>query len=511
VRIVVHDGGDTIGGNKISVCSSKGDCFLLDFGLNFSKWGNFFEEFLNPRTGRIIHDLLKLKLIPEIPIYREDIAPPQLTHDGTYKFVFLSHGHADHLGMAGLISAHIPFLATSETLAIAYTDSSVGNPKIWNSIYSSERIPPKDPLIRQDLKISKRKSHLERLVAYAQEIPEGFVRVDEKAIWDELKIFKVYHSVLGASALAAKVDGWWIVYTGDFRAGPKEEEKKFWLENLGERRLKLSLSTQRFIEEAKNLHPMVLIVEGTRVTRQERESEMTEKDVFDNSLRVISSHQGLVLVDFPVRHLERLFTFLKIAILTSRKLLLMPKDYAYLLTLQDLEPAWTLSEEEKKHLLIYHPGKVSYIKKEKEALAKAQEENIMVGPDDVNSSPESFIMAAGYFDMKEILDISEDILKAAIYIHSTSEAYTEEQEIDVKRFSNWLRYFSIKPLGIDLTGEKIEFTGVFHASGHIGKCDLEKVINILSPEVIVPVHTLSKDWFVQKWGAKVMTSPIIEI
>jgi len=94
VHIKIIDGHDCIGGNKILVCSRNGEGFLLDFGVNFKKWSLYFEEYLNPRTGKILHDLLKLDLIPRLNIYRSDLLAPRFDNDERVKFVFLSHAHA---------------------------------------------------------------------------------------------------------------------------------------------------------------------------------------------------------------------------------------------------------------------------------------------------------------------------------------------------------------------------------------------------------------------------------
>ncbi|MCJ7574114.1 hypothetical protein MUO93_07615 [Candidatus Bathyarchaeota archaeon] len=43
--ITVLDGADTIGGNKI-LLEEKGRGLLLDFGMNFARYGAYYQEFL---------------------------------------------------------------------------------------------------------------------------------------------------------------------------------------------------------------------------------------------------------------------------------------------------------------------------------------------------------------------------------------------------------------------------------------------------------------------------------
>jgi len=75
--LTVHDGLDSIGGNKI-LLETGGIRAFLDFGINFKKHSCFFAEFLKPRSTKGVHDLLQLGLIPELPIYREDLVPSDL-------------------------------------------------------------------------------------------------------------------------------------------------------------------------------------------------------------------------------------------------------------------------------------------------------------------------------------------------------------------------------------------------------------------------------------------------
>ncbi|MCD6449471.1 MAG: ribonuclease J [Thermotogaceae bacterium] len=518
MNILIHDGHSTIGGNKISVCSKNGECALLDFGMNFQSWGEYFEEFINPRTGKALHDIIKLNLAPEIPIYREDLAFDNFAYDGRYKFLFISHAHADHCGLIGLISEELPIVATPETLSIVITDSEVRRSNVWNKFYGKRFIKPKDSFIRGDLKHSDRSKDalIKRTVAGIKDVDKTEFAdktefVDINAVWDEMRIFKVYHSVIGASAIALKVDNFWVVYTGDLRSGPDKNEQAYWLESLGERRLKLSQRTKEFINEVKDLHPMVLIVEGTRVTREGGGANTTERDVFENAMELVIKHKGVVLVDYPIRHLERVLTFIRVAQESGRYFVMFPKDFLYLEDLGKFEPAWKLTEEEKKAIKIFHPGVLTYTKREKEFLKTVIDEGNLITPYDINSNPSKYILSMGYWKIPNILDFDEDVLKNSIYIHSTSEAYTEEQQIDAKRFRNWLKRFNIRPSGIEFKEDEVIFTKDFHASGHISPEALENLINTLNPEFIIPVHTLNKGWFEMRWEKKVITERNVSI
>ena len=73
VSITVHGGAGEIGGNKILLedgdprsadARSGAHRLFLDFGMSFGKMGDFFEDFLQPRTNSGLRDLLALGILP---------------------------------------------------------------------------------------------------------------------------------------------------------------------------------------------------------------------------------------------------------------------------------------------------------------------------------------------------------------------------------------------------------------------------------------------------------------
>ena len=66
VAVTIYDGAETIGGNKIFVDGGRYGYFL-DFGRNFKKYGQYFEEFLKARDTRGLHDPLTLEITGSNP------------------------------------------------------------------------------------------------------------------------------------------------------------------------------------------------------------------------------------------------------------------------------------------------------------------------------------------------------------------------------------------------------------------------------------------------------------
>lgn len=110
VNLTFYGGVKEIGGNKI-LLEDNGTKIFLDFGMSFKRRGDYFEEFLNPRSANGIGDFLELNLIPDINrIYRDDL----LIHQGRkpeepdVQGVLLSHAHADHANYISFINEKIP-------------------------------------------------------------------------------------------------------------------------------------------------------------------------------------------------------------------------------------------------------------------------------------------------------------------------------------------------------------------------------------------------------------------
>lgn len=74
VTITVYGGAGEIGGNKI-LLEDRGTRLLLDFGTSLGARARYYEEFLTPRSGLGLLDLLVMGLPPLRGVYRDDLLP----------------------------------------------------------------------------------------------------------------------------------------------------------------------------------------------------------------------------------------------------------------------------------------------------------------------------------------------------------------------------------------------------------------------------------------------------
>ncbi len=482
LKIEVLDGKNCIGGTKILI-GNRDSSFFLDFGKNFKTYSLYFEEFLSPRTLTGIFDLWKLNLIPKIKnIYRDDILPPYLNDEGRHiniLGIFLSHAHLDHSGFLSLIKEDFPVITSSTTIKFLKAIETI-NPELFNQFtIVKKRFWDEDFGEKVSISYKKKKQKDSEFNSEEKEKLRNFIEInDEKHEYkiENIKFtsFKTDHSILGSLGFFIEIEGRGIAYTGDIRFHGKN-----------------SCFSYQYVNELKKLKPTILITEGTR-KKGEKENKK-EEDVYNGVIKVINEYKGkLIIADFGSRNIERLETFLKIAKETKRYLLITYKD-AYLLDL--LKDEVNIIDDE--NILIIHEKKSddrNYLKEIKEKY-----KNKINTPQKLNNSLGDFIICYSFYDLVNLIDLN---INDGAYIYSTSEAYSEEQEIDIKRLFNWLNYFNLKVYGVELQNEKPIFSGDYHSSGHASFEDIIWMINEINPEYILPVHTENIEEFIKIFGEK---------
>lgn len=486
IKIEVLDGKNCIGGNKILV-SFKDISFFLDFGKNFKSWGNFFEEFLQPRSSVGIYDLWKLNLIPKFSnIYREDLIQSDfkefvVKEKGiNLKSVFLTHAHLDHSGFISILNEDIPVYMSNLSKLFLKSIEETGKKDIFSHFTKVKRREEiKDESGSFILKTTREENIKERNIVILNDLKKEYNLSDFK-----FKYFNVDHSILGALAYYFELNGVSISYTGDIRFHGKRKNLSF-----------------DYVNEIKKLKTDILIVEGTRAnsTRENRQ----ERDVYEASFELIKSNKGkLVIADFGARNIERLETFIEVGKETNRKILVNSKD-AYLLHLLSLEGIDFINDEDLYIILEKRAKEEKYFKEVKE---KYNSKIIKIK--DVEKNPGDFILCYSFWDFNNLLDIE---IKDGIYIYSSSEAFTEEQEFDAKRLLNWLKFFNLKPYGIEIVKDKPEYSGNYHSSGHSSLDDLIFLINEVNPKYIIPVHTENLEIFKSIFKDRVIENEVFTL
>jgi len=473
-------GVDEIGGNKIRVQGNESS-FFFDFGMGFSHANDYLSEFLQPRKANGICDFVELGLLPYIKgIYREDYLrhvglpyPDKPSVDG----VLISHSHVDHVAYVHHLREDIPIYLTKESHLIlrALEETGAASFSEYLHLKKSFYLEPKkrgDGYMRSRANIVDRDIH----------IVDPYKKFE---IGDfNIKSAPVDHSLPGASAFICENQDETIVYTGDLRFHGRHPEL-----------------TRKFIKEAKKANPTIMISEGTRI---DSERNISEIDIEKRAVDTVERCKGLVVVNYPVRDLDRLLTFYKVAEDTGRKLVISLKQ-AYILKLfnKNSNEYPDLSE-----VMIYKPrkgwgllGEDSFACVENEWLCASDIESSQCLRDykkwerellerdnvltyqDLQKDPEEYIFRCDFFELKELIDIKP---ADGIYIKSSTEPFDEQMEINERKVREWLKLFNL-PLK----------NKCFHASGHANGKEILDMIREINPDKLYPIHTTHKNKFLK--------------
>ncbi len=500
VAITVFGGNGQIGGNKILLRDGKID-LLFDFGMNFEANGRYFAEFLNPRGSTSgTYDYLMMGIIPPISgIYRTDAAVESLDPVGWQEArrrwgeyechpsaLLLSHAHIDHTGHIAFLAGDIPIVASAVTALIAKSMQDTGHSGLDAEVaYWRERAEDTEaqrlghirgsPGIRRPWLITDhgnwsavadgmwltRSNPKDELIGPPVEAFSG------KVASLPVRSYPVDHSIPGAQAFAAETSAGWVVYTGDVRMHGASGDK-----------------TLAFAEAARELNPVALLCEGTRVS-PETSKPAEESIVRDRAMGAVAGSNGLVVADFGPRNIERLEIFLEIARRNGRKLVVLARD-AHLLEAIALADPTTPLPDEASGLYVFHDREGTTPVWKRNLLAR--HEDATVNWEEVSAAPRDYLLCLSIYDLPRLIDINP---RGGAYIYSTSEPYDLQMEISVARLRNWVARFGLELVGdpeIDKPGHR-----GFHAGGHAPKEDIYKLIEIINPKLLIPIHTLYPD------------------
>jgi ribonuclease J len=470
-KIVFFDGATEIGGTKLFV-EVANEKFFFDFGLNYKRRGMYYEEFLNPRVANGIGDLYYLGLVPPLKgLYRKDLVQMlnkngsdnlgEGSEDLSVDAVFLSHAHFDHSAYISLLREELPVYASPATIAILKAMEESGNQKFENKMFEFKKRGT--PSAKNEEKGTHNFNAFESAIIFGSTYVRGF---------------SVDHSVRGSLGFVVESSEGTIVYTGDLRLHGKR-----------------SADTLNFAKNVRNSKPDCLIIEGTNLRQDSDGKEFwTEQRVFEEAYEIFKKTNKLIVADFSIRDTDRLLTFLALSRVTGRKFVISLKD-AYLLDKMKESVGDTPGLEDPDiyfYLEKHESGtyeEADYKRKWMKELLIKIPQNKLLKAEDIRANEGDFVITLRFFDLQELIDLKPS--KGSSYIHSSSEAHSEEQEIDEWRMDNWLQKFNLYP----------RFH--VHASGHAKKDDLFKIVDEIDPKVIIPVHTEHPEIYLEQFGKRV--------
>jgi len=446
-----------IGGNKI-LLEDRGTKIFLDFGKSFASRAKFFEWTEGPRLANGLGDFLALGILPKFSgIYRRDLLRlaklPELENCAV-QAVVLSHAHSDHADYISFLRDDIELYMGETTNHVIRAIEEDRNSSMEYEITSFRERPLKKG--RQTKDPINRKIH-------------NF-RTGRKIVIDSIEIEPIHvdHSLPGCYGMIIHTSSGTLVYSGDLRMHGTRPDL-----------------TKDFIEKAREAKPDWMLCEGTRIN----ESYINDEASVYHTCRQfagLANERGLfIFADYSYKDIDRFQTFYKIAKNSSRKLIVTPKTARYLKLLaeKDAELSKVIPSVEKDDSMAIYKNRVktgSYSDEDYDDTDLELFHNADVWTSaDVQGKKDKVILAIGGFHLQELIDLNPG---AGIYMHSSSEPFNEEGELDDARTNNWIERFGMVRVHA-------------HCSGHASGWDLHQILEEISPKKIIPIHTEHPEYF----------------
>ena len=510
-QISFYGGVNEIGGNKILVDDGS-TRVMLDFGLSFSRMGDFYEEFLQPRTNNALGDLLALDVVPKLDgIYRQDLlavggsdavardlgAPVDLWRAPLEDYdayvgrngrpaidgVVLSHANMDHYQHICLLDERIPIYCSPMTRTLIQAVEEMGR-STWDHEFLSLKkrtlttTGPRSTFPGEPA-VGKQTAQRDLL-----ELPPGETRIGTMSV----RPIAVDHSVPGAVAvLLTTGDHKRVLYSGDLRFHGRRDD---W--------------TQAFLKAVEGLQPDAFVVEGTRITEEELDSEHGVQEACERLVHEANRRGALVLISFAWKDTSRYLTVREVAQKTDRMLVISAK-LAYAINLLKDHPDSGLGRIDddpsvrvlmrRKESMFYSQG--DYIRSKHElgysvrweptdpSTIDLRHHTNGVRSYDIRENPSLYIVHLDFFELSELIDLQPP--PGSIYIRAQSEPFNEEMRLDEERLKNWLRRF-----GINAPDHEPLYV---HTSGHASGPEIRRLVASVNPRVLFPIHTEHPDRF----------------
>lgn len=484
-------GARTLGSNFFlleDVIDGKAVRVGLDAGIDLGRVGQFYKFPGAPRKFRALDVYLKLGIYQDMKgLYRQDYLKRMGRKDELPGLdgLVISHAHLDHIAALHFYRPDIPTYMEMHTKKIMYALQEIGGAPFSEFIdmYYSNEVMPK----------TKEDSH-------------KLLRGEEVRISRDIRMFSppehfyingmkiephyVDHSLPGACGFIIHTSIGPVVYTGDFRMRGRRKE-----------------DTMKFLEAARAAKPKYLLMEGSLIRKKHVGSE---QDIVTNTSEYIQRFEGLVLVSYPPRDLDRIQSFKEIAKHTERKLVIDTRQ-ANLLDMFAGEMGFPVVNSKYVRILIPPKGR-GFIETEHDDMSdsdyfwwehKYKNHKNAVTLSEIRSNPGEYIMFTNLGSLENLIEINPP--KGSILLRSHPEPYTEEMELDEKTIMNWLKMYELIPGDRQIGMFPDDFNlPQAHVTGHHSGEETKFVINYIHPEHVVPIHTVYPEDFKEMYEGDVI-------
>lgn len=389
-NIIIHRGQNQIGGSIIEI-STDTTRIVFDIGINLDEDGE-----------------------PEIPSI-----DGLFIGEATVDAVFISHYHADHIGLIDKLLPGIPVYVGQKAFDILKASKEYLKRDIFdepNHLYDGESI----------------------LIGDMEIVP---IACD--------------HSAYDSYMFEIITSGKKILYTGDFRSNGRKE----------------------FDVLLKRLHHVdALIIEGTMLSRDTYENNITEEKLENIAIEALKKYTGPCFVEVSALNVDRLITLKYIAKKTGRTLLL---DTYIASVMRNVGGEAPIPDKDKNiRVFLTHP-------KDHDLLDSFG--NAKIGRDSIAQL--DYIMCVRS-SMRNYLDKlrKEQEFNNGVLFYSMWSGYMEEER--EKKFIAFMK-------------EKGVILHKLHTSGHADINTIKSIVRHTTPSKLIPVHTENALWYEQEYSTDI--------
>lgn len=326
--------------------------------------------------------------------------------------VFISHYHADHIGLLSHVVDGIPLYMGERAYRIVRAANEFkGCTTLFTPQFLYDRVPTKIG----DLTITP---------------------------------FLCDHSAFDAYMLLLEADGKKVLYTGDFRANGRQDYE----------------SLLRALPQVD-----ALIVEGTTLSREDCCENLQEELLEDIAVNYLSKHSGPAFLMLSAMNIDRLVTGYQIAQRTGR------------LFLEDLYTAGvaTAAGTDIPQPNGVHSARVFMTGGDRQYELLRRYGNAKIGKNAIAKAP--FLMCVRSSMQRYLEKLSEVCsFEGGVLFYGMWKGYLEQPAM--KEFIHFMESKGVK-------------LHVLHTSGHADSITIDRLIQDVHPQLILPVHTEQEHWF----------------
>ena len=273
----------------------------------------------------------------------------------------------------------------------------------------------------------------------------------------EVTPYLMDHSAFDAHAFLIKADGKSLFYSGDFRIHGRKTKAFDWF----------SYNTEKNVD--------YLLLEGTTIGRVDKRFP-TEAEIETEFVNTFKASKGIILIYTSGQNIDRLVSIYKACKKTGKTLAV---DFYIANVLKELSkfrkiPYPSMSFPEIKVFFPYRLSRMISNQGNEKMLYRFK--YFKITKEQIDEQFNKTVMIVRPSMLKDLEYIKR--LENGIFIYSMWDGYKKEKT--TKEFINFL-------IGKGMTEKQI------HTSGHADRDALKRMVNVLKPKNIVPIHTFEGD------------------